>query len=266
MINIVVNTKGGVGKSTVSSQFLSAYLHSKTGGKIDFYEIDDQNESVKRMSESKVINSNLIKVENLAKFVEDSIMFEDDVIVDVGGNITSVLFLQKIKNLGGFLNRTVYFIPLLDGDQDAKNAAETFKLIREFDKGSNIVYVLNRCTNSSNHELMQREFIDFFGNDVLDIEPIVMDDKANFIAINKNSIYNVMGKLRKTIIEVASDNHDEEYKKVAVEFFKDKTNKELYKQTRNLMFLKEQNAIARDVLTNEFKPLFDALDEILTQD
>lgn len=263
MINIVINTKGGVGKSTVSSQFLSAYIYSKTNKRVEFYEVDDQNESIKSMSKSDFLNSNLIKTENLGKFAEESILFEDDVIVDVGGNITAIMFLQKLKNLGGFISPTVYFIPMLDGDQDAKNAADTFRLIREFDKESKIVYVLNRCTNSSNQELMEREFIDFFGSDILDVDETPKDDNSSYIAINKNSIYNVVGKLQKTILEIALDSHDEEYKKAAIEFFADKSNPELYKKTRRLMFLKEQSTIAKGILENEYYGLFDKLDEII---
>jgi len=263
MINIVVNTKGGVGKSTVSSQFLSAYIFEKTEVAIEFYEIDDQNESIKSMSNSRILKSASVKVENLGKFAEDSIMFENDVIVDVGGNITAVMFLQKLKNLGGFLAPTTYFIPLLDGDQDAKNAADTFRLIREFDKTSKIIYVLNRCTNSRNEELMIREFIDFYGNDVLDVQEIIKDENTSFVALNKNSIYNVVGKLRKTVYEISFDDFEKEYKESAVEFFKDKSNKELYKKVRKLMFLKEQSVIAKELLEVEYAPLFAKLDEII---
>lgn len=263
MINIVINTKGGVGKSTVSSQFLSAYIYDKTNKKVEFYEVDDQNESIKRMAKSSVLDSNLIKIENLGKFAEDSIMFENDVIVDVGGNITAVMFLQKLKNLGGFISPTTYYIPILDGDQDAQNAADTFKFIREFDKESKIVYVLNRCTNSSNQELMQREFLDFFGNDALDIQEIVKDENTFHIAINKSSLYNVVGKLGMTLREVADCDYNESYRQAAIEFFADKSNPELYKKTRRLMFLKEQSTIAKDILENEYYGLFDKLDEIV---
>ena len=263
MIDIVINTKGGVGKSSVSSQFLSAYINRKTNGKVEFYEIDDQNESIKSMSESQILESNIVKVENVSKFVEESILFENDVVVDVGGNITAVMFLQKLKSLGGFIAPTTYFIPMFDGDQDAKNAADTFNLIREFDKDSKIIYVLNRCTNTSNQELMEREFIDFFGSDVLDVPAIIKDKNTFYIAINKNAIYNVVGKLKKTIMEVALDNYDEEYTKAALEFFADKSNQDLYKKTRRFMFLKEQSIIAKGILENEYDGLFDELDRII---
>ena len=263
MINIVINTKGGVGKSSVSSQFLSAYISKKTENEVDFFEIDDQNESVKSMSDSKILKSSIIKVENVSKFVEESILFENDIVVDVGGNITAVMFLQKLKSLGGFITPTIYFIPMFDGDQDAKNAADTFNLIREFDKDSKIIYVLNRCTNTSNQELMEREFIDFFGSDVLDVPAIIKDKNTFHIAINKNAIYNVVGKLKKTIMEVALDNYDEEYKKAALEFFADKSNQDLYKKTRRFMFLKEQSIIAKGILENEYDGLFDELDRII---
>jgi len=266
MINIVVNTKGGVGKSTVSSQLLTSYIFSKTGKEVEYFEIDDQNESIKNLKGSNVINATIVKTENIAKFVEDSIMFDSDIVVDVGGNLTAVMFLDKLKMLGGFIAPTTYYIPLTDGDQDAINAAETFKMIRVYDKTSKIIYVLNKCTNKSNQDLLEREFVDFFGNDILDVETIIKDKKTSYIAVNRNTIYNLAGKLQKTIIELANESYDEEYKKSAKEYYADKTNQELYKKVRKLMFLKEQTTVAGDILNNEYLSLFKDIEKLQTKE
>jgi len=265
MINIVVNTKGGVGKSTTSSQLLTSTIYSRTANPVLYFEIDDQNESIKNLAGSEIIKSLLIRTENIAKFVEESIAFDEDVVVDVGGNLTAVMFLDKLKMLGGFIAPTTYYIPLTDGDQDAINAAETFKKIREYDKESHIIYVLNRCTNKSNQDLLEREFIDFFGSDILDVPEIIQDDKSSYIAVNRNAIYNLAGKLQKTIFELALENYDEEYKAAAKEYYQDKTNMDLYKKVRKLMFLKEQTTVAKDIYENEYKDLFVEIESKQTQ-
>lgn len=265
MINIVVNTKGGVGKSTTSSQLLTSSIYSRTSKPVLYFEIDDQNESIKNLASSKIINSSIIKTENIAKFVEDSISFDEDVVVDVGGNLTAVMFLDKLKMLGGFIAPTTYYIPLTDGDQDAINAAETFKKIREYDKDSHIIYVLNRCTNKSNQDLIEREFIDFFGSEILDVTKIIQDKKSSYISLNRNAIYNLAGKLEKTILELALENYDEEYKAAAKEYYKDKTNTKLYKKVRKLMFLKEQTTIAKSIYDDEYKDLFIEIESKQTQ-
>lgn len=263
MIHLVISTKGGVGKSTVSSQFVSAYVYRKISKKVNFFEIDDQNESIVRMKGSDLLNGIIVRMENIGKFVEESILFEDDVVVDVGGNNTATQFLQKLKDLGGFASPVTYYIPILDGDQDAKNAKQTFNSIREFDKESKVVFVLNRCTNSSNQELLEREFMDFFGNEILDIEKMHQDENTHYIAINKNTIYNVVGKLNKTITEVANEDVEQEFKDAAIEFHRDKSNQEQYKKVRVLMFLKEQKNIAKNIIENEYHALFVKLDKLL---
>lgn len=256
MIHVTVQTKGGVGKSAIASQLLTSYIYVNTQKPVQYFEIDDQNQSIRTLAASTIIDAKLISTENLAKFAEESIMFEDDAIIDVGGNLTATMFLQKLKVLGGFLAPTTYYIPLTDSDQDTINAANTFNLIREFDKNSKIIYVLNKCTNKSNTELLEREFINYYGSDVLDIEPIVKDNETDMIALNRHHIYGIIGKLQKTLVELGQDDYDEPYRAVAQEFFKDKTNQLLYKKLRRLMFLKEQTTIAKQIFKNEYIDLF----------
>lgn len=262
MIHVTVQTKGGVGKSAIASQLLTSYIYVNTQKPVQYFEIDDQNQSIRTLAASTIIDAKLISTENLAKFAEESIMFEDDAIIDVGGNLTATMFLQKLKVLGGFLAPTTFYIPLTDSDQDAINAANTFNLIREFDKNSKIIYVLNKCTNKSNTELLEREFINYYGSDVLDVLPIVKDDRTDMIALNRHHIYGIIGKLQKTIIELGQDDYEEPYRTVAQEFFKDKTNQPLYKELRRLMFLKEQTTIAKQIFKDEYLELFAQITQI----
>ncbi len=265
MIHVVVNTKGGVGKSTASIQVLSAYLSLSSGGTgLNFVEIDDENKSVNKFSQSSILsNAKIVSTEMLDEFIENSVFQIDDLIIDVGGNKTATMFLNELKKKGGFLAPATYYIPLLDGDQDAMNAEETFKLIREFDKDSRIIYVLNRAVNKNNVELLKRQFIFFFGEEVLDIEEVTKDNKTYYVALNNNDVYKIAGKLQKTIYELSKENHDKEFKEVAELYWEDRNNMEVYKRLRKLQKLKDSANESKELVRTEYANLFSQLDDIL---
>ena len=51
----VLNTKGGVGKSTVSMQLIVPYLYQKHNKPISYFEMDDENEDAVSFDKSKLI-------------------------------------------------------------------------------------------------------------------------------------------------------------------------------------------------------------------
>ena len=260
-IFVCISSKGGVGKTTVSNM-LASYIYNQTNTPVNYFEVDQENQNVKSLSKSQILNPSLVALENLKKLLEESIMWEGDTVLDIGGNASTTTFINHLKLTGGFLAKTIYFIPLSESDQDIINAKDTHSSIREFDQESHIVYVLNKCQNKSNVELTNRQFINFHGSDILGVEPTTMDKHTTYIAMDYNTIYNVTGRLGKTIYELSSDNYDDEYKTVAQEFFKDKSNQDLYKQVRRLMFLKEMTSIAREVVEKEYLDLFAQIKKI----
>ena len=60
---LILNAKGGVGKSTISMQVVVPYLYLRGEKEIvNYYEFDDENEDSKSFINSKLVNSNQIKV------------------------------------------------------------------------------------------------------------------------------------------------------------------------------------------------------------
>lgn len=264
MIHVVVNTKGGAGKSTAAIQVVAAYLSNlKQGGKVNFVEIDDENKTVTKFANSNIVGqASVISTELIDKFVDDSSFAVDDIVVDVGGNKTATMFLERLKVTGGFIAPSTYYIPLLDGDQDAINADATFKAIREFDTNSRIIYILNRAANKKNKELLERQFIFFFGDEILDIPKVRIDERTFVVALNNADIYKVAGRLQKTIFELAEENYDKEFKELAELYWEDRDNQDVYKRLRIVQKLKDSQRESAIIVHNEYAELFENLDEI----
>lgn len=265
-VHVVINSKGGVGKSTVSNHLLSAYLYVKNNAeKVKFYEIDDENKSVLRFKDSDVLDAALISTEMIDSFIEDTFYDTTDLIIDVGGNITATTFLHHLEEFGGFAAQAIYYIPLLDSDQDAANAERTYCRIREFDTKSKIVFVLNRCTNRDNKELVRREFMDFFGEDVLDVPGVPRDENTYVLMINSSHIYRLAGRLGKTVLELSKEDYEEAKNEISIERWNNKDNPLIEKEASLILFLLKQSNIAKRLINGEYKSLFKELDKILEE-
>jgi len=144
---VVLNAKGGVGKSTVAMQVIVPYLYMKNKKEpIDYYEFDDENEDSKSFINSKLTKSTQIKVQdsNLRDSVTDVVLSDNFACIDVGANKTTNYFLGSLIDSGMIHAIDLIVIPLADGELDAINAIELYYKVREITKEINIVFVLNR--------------------------------------------------------------------------------------------------------------------------
>lgn len=167
-IHVTVQTKGGVGKTTVSGIVATLLYLQNENQKINLFEIDDNNNSK--------INSNYINYQSLK--LKDSEIVIDDIqfnslsdsnvtnIVDAGGGNDTKIVLQKLKEID--LSGLNYYVPLNDDMEQVENLKDTIALIRDFDKSANINLVLNRCFSLEKDEI-KKQFINIFGDDELDI-------------------------------------------------------------------------------------------------
>lgn len=99
-VHVIVQTKGGVGKTTVSG-IVAALLYLQNKNQINLFEIDDNNNSK--------VNSNYINYQSLK--LKDSEVVIDDIqfsslsdsnlvnIVDAGGGNDTKIVLQKLKEM-----------------------------------------------------------------------------------------------------------------------------------------------------------------------
>lgn len=185
-ISIVPQTKGGVGKTTISGIIATLLYLQNQNQKINLFEIDDNNVSR--------INSNYINYQSLklkgSEVVIDAIQFSSlsdsniSNIIDAGGGNDSKLVLQELNEID--LTGLNYYVPLNDDMEQVDNTLDTITLIRNFDKSATINLVLNRCFSLEKEEI-QKQFINIFGSDELDIPNRLTDLKVDNIFFVPNS-------------------------------------------------------------------------------
>lgn len=163
---VVVNTKGGSGKSTTASHLIAPWVFNRLG-KAVIIEVDDQN------SESSVFRRSSIEARRypmgddsvsryaVEKIVEDS--YSDFLIVDVGGNRTSEAFLHNLSHVGADEDIDLIVVPVSGSGQDVDNAYTTIAMIKDEmpDYAGPIALVITRCPTVE-VEYVKREVPDAF--------------------------------------------------------------------------------------------------------
>ena len=210
---LVVSSKGGVGKSTVSMQIVAPFLFEKNSNNaISFYEFDDENIDSLSYGASSITNREVIDVEDfiiMEKFIE--ILSKDEFsCIDVGGNKSTTLCLQTLRDCGMSSELDLAIIPLLDGEQDAINAKKTYDVLKELDPNLKIVFALNRVKNK---KFITYQFDNFFGDarGIFDDKSALVnfiDEKDNFLSIEDSDVIKYSRKFGMTIYEIAKTSRD----------------------------------------------------------
>jgi len=212
MIYITTNTKGGVGKSTFMAQIASAYIlrNAKT---VQLIEIDDENRDCVTFAKSDTLQTQMLSTSKIPTLDELFIEEEgEDILLDIGGNKTSTIFLEEVSKVGEF-EKVLWFIPLRSGEQDNQNALDTYYRITAMDKEAKVVFVLSDVRSDD----LEYEFLYFFGNEFLNTPMAIMrqDFQVNYIAIKSSPIINISRSFNKTIRDISQGdiNFKEEAKK-----------------------------------------------------
>lgn len=191
-VNIIPQTKGGVGKTTISGIVATLLYLQNQNQKINLFEIDDNN--VSRVN-SNYINHQSLKLKDSEVVIDDiqfSSLSDDNVvnIVDAGGGNDTKIVLQKLKEID--LSGLNYYIPLNDDMEQVDNVKDTITLIRDFDKSAKINLVLNRCFTLEKEEI-QKQFINIFGSEELDIPNRLVDLKVdNIFFVPNSNIFSIL--------------------------------------------------------------------------
>ncbi len=250
MIYIVINSKGGVGKSTFSNQILAHYLYEKNKKqKTKLIEIDDENEDSKILKDSEILTSKLISTNKINTI--DEIFLEDkDVVIDVGGNKTATIFLKELENIE--LDDNVTFcIPLGTGIQDVANAKDTQIAINKIQQNAKIIFVLS----SNKGDDIEDDYVQFFGSKFIDTKFQINSDK--YVVINYDSVLNNSKSFNKTYYDISNNKTD--FWKLAKEAQKEQNteDKDYYLFMNRF---KKKAIIYREYIEND---VFNRLDELL---
>lgn len=258
---LVVSSKGGVGKSTISMQLVAPYLFEKNDRKeVKFYEFDDENIDSLSYGASVLTNREPIDVEEFVimdKFIE--ILSKDEsCCIDVGGNKSTSLCLQTINDCGMINSIDLVVIPLLDGEQDAINAVNIYNELKEISRDIKILFALNRVKNL---KFVQYQFDNFFGdvrglfedrNAVLN--QIGQDKVEDFVSIEDSDMIKYSRKFGMTIYEIAAQKRD-----FTLEF--EKTNEE--KEKKLIAFKNYVHQHSKKYYENSIKANFERIDKFI---
>lgn len=172
-IFVVINPKGGVGKSAISKYFLPAILiHNNPEAKISIYEIDNNNANTKNVFENSDFTTYRkfkINDKNEAIFdLELSTTFGEYAIVDVGGGDDVFAVLDGLKDI--HLTDVNFIIPTNDDDEQFENVVDCIEKILLINRDANIRLVLNQVKDCSETQTVEDQFVAFYGDRKLGIE------------------------------------------------------------------------------------------------
>lgn len=203
-INIILQPKGGVGKSTFAQQILAPFYYDKFNKKIKLIEIDDENKDSLTFYGTQIMDTKMLKTQDIKNI--DEIFFSDEnYIVDIGGNKTATIFLNELKKVNEF-EKIMFWIPLGIGEQDNLNALETYNKIKEMNANANIAFVLSRANATD----LEWEFVNFFGHEFLPIEFAINQQikNAEFVVVKSSPIVNNARYFGRTVYDLTLSSTD----------------------------------------------------------
>ena len=200
---IVVNTKGGAGKSTTAMQTISTYFLAKAQ-EVELLELDNQNQDAKIFSKSKIKSTQInvdANAKDLNQTIRDLFLGEDknNKVMDIGGNATTSNFLQSLKSTHMYNMVDLFIIPMSGGSQDLKNAKDTLQMILVMNSNANVLFALSRVRNPKR---VQFQYGDFLQDEKLKKYPYIILPESDCIDLSR--------KLKKTVYELAEDEQEKE--------------------------------------------------------
>jgi len=154
---IVANTKGGTGKSTLSTMVLPVVFGDNK--EITIYEVDSsKNKNIFKNSKLnfQVINTSIGAEETLDNVYFDALAEDENRlnIVDCGAGEDTVKVLNHIKQSS--FDGLTYFIPFQDDSDQTQNVFNTINMIKESDPRGQIYFVFNEAVSLKQDEVEQQ--------------------------------------------------------------------------------------------------------------
>lgn len=261
---LVISSKGGVGKSTISMQLVAPYLYEKSKEVVKFYDFDDENNDSLSYGGSTITKREIVEVDK--SIVKENIMDifsrDESACLDIGGNKTTTIFLEALADTGMIHFVDLAIIPLLDGEQDAINASIIYTTLKDMDKDIKVIFILNRAKN---HRYIHYQFDNFFGDprgilsNVNCVQTYLFDnDIENFLVMLDDDIIKYSRRFGMTIYEIALMNRD--YSKFL------KLNKKEFSKEQEVKLASFKNYIQRASVTyyeDVLLPAFAKIDQIM---
>lgn len=211
---MVVSSKGGVGKSTISMQLVAPYLYERCNKTVAYYEFDDENCDALSYGASELTKREVVCVdpivlkENLIEICSK----KESACMDIGGNKTTTMVLNALNETGMIHFIDLAVIPLLDGEQDGINASIVYSILKDAKSDMKFVFVLNRAKNQ---RYIKYQFDNFFGDvrgilsDTHSIKNYLFDGELeNYTVMLDDDIIKYSRRFGLTIYEIAKMKRD----------------------------------------------------------
>jgi hypothetical protein len=209
MFYIVLNSKGGVGKTTTISNVLSGYIHKKNNTKVKIFEVDDNNESGNALKGSEIVEYKSFSVNAGIEQINEAlfdVFSGEDILIDAGGGNDTNNLIKAIGELG-VASECVFCIPFLKNRAGMKNVKRTYEKIRAISKDAKIVFIFNQCRSLKADDIMS-EFVYFFGNPKMKIDGIaedILDANTATIAVADTNVFDFAEEYEMTAYEIGKE-------------------------------------------------------------
>ena len=210
---IVINDRGGVGKSTVAQQIIAPYLFSTSGNKkVPYYSLESKDEG---FTETNIIIPTYMEVkkETFDNLFINLFSRNESSIFDIGCEKTSETVLHSLVNTGLIYGVDLFVIPLTNGKKEANAVKKIYEFIKHYNVGAKFLFVLNKVRSGYTYEESCLHFIDFLGDrdSIADSTPGVIkdfdkNDAANIIHLYEDNCINYSVREGLTVFEIAFTN------------------------------------------------------------
>ncbi len=258
----VINTKGGVGKSTISMQLIVPYLYQKSQNPVSFFEFDDENEDSISFEKSRLVWLERVGVagQDLREELRDILLLENNIVMDIGANKTAVYVLDALVESGMVYALDSVVIPLMDGELDATSAINIYQKVKNANPDIKTIFALNRW--NENREI-ESQFDIFLGDKYgfFDTKGVInyIDEKdRNYLVLADSDAIKYSRAFGITLWEFA--NMDMDVDAELREAIKEGASKE---EIKRLSFKKALKSDCEKYNERILKPAFAKLEEIL---
>lgn len=262
---MIVSSKGGVGKSTVSMQVIAPYLYQYNDKQpVNYYEFDEENNDSLSFGDSKLTIRKMSSVSTprLKEEFVDIITKDENACYDIGGNKSTTVVLEALEDSGmiNFIDLAV--IPLLEGEQDGINASIIYTMLKGMNRNLKILFILNRARDL---EHVEYQFDNYFGDlrgffhDKYSIKNHLIDDSIDsYGVLLDDDVIKYSRKFGLTIYEIAKQKRD-----FISEMIEKKDNVSNEEDIKLLSFKNYINKNSTEYFVNILIPIFKKIDDIL---
>lgn len=240
---LVINTKGGVGKSTVAQQVLVPFLYKKSGKPVKLVEIDEMNYDSVALGNSKIMENVLLTTNKLSDLTEH--LIEENLVIDTGGNLSGSKSLEYLNESGLLSLIDIAVVPVSDGEQDSVNAIDTMNKLKKYRDDIEVIFAINRVKNIEDERDIRLQFPVWYGT--LEVEGYRPEGAKEFfvpdtITVKHSRLFGI------TVYEMAQQDI-EKYKQKLLEATKEKDTEKMRKISDRIYLINK----AKDFVNTVFK-------------